>query len=299
MLYTLAVFAACTPGSGAPGPVDAPDPTAPTVTVTDGADTDTASTATGDTGDGTSPPAPSDRDRLFSGYFAYLQRDPTYTPSNGVRGADVADVCALWDALDPSTQAVFLTITARLDGSILVADGSSMLSHVLTANRIAGGTGSSMADPGDCGGDGNRLFLTMDATLHAALVAAGTSGPGVIDDLPAGGHWHDSSDLAGPHDPFDASDETEDGAPRGQVHFFADPASAVANAPLGRTDVAGLVDPYALEMDQDYDCVHNSNPACEYTFYGPLCAPEPRALGATIFTDHYGSFDPTWRPAGC
>jgi hypothetical protein len=299
MLLPLALATGCSepkPVDGAPsGPSD---PTSPT-TIAGDADTDPPgeTPTTGDTGSPSTAPLES-RDRLIRGYFDQLQLDPVRTMSNGLRGADLPDVCALWDGLTPSAQATFLTITARLEGSILETDGSTMLDHVVTAYRIVGGIGSTGTDPGDCGGEGNRLFVSIDPALHAALVEANQTGQGLAD-IPPGGAWHESGDLAGPHEPFTMSDETEDGAPRGQIHFFADPASAVANQPLGRVDVEDVVDPFAMEMDQDYDCVHNSNPACEYTFYGPLCLPEPTELGVTIYTRNYGSFDPTWRPTGC
>lgn len=60
-----------------------------------------------------------------------------------------------------------------------------------------------------------------------------------------------------------------------------------------------LVDPYALEMDQDYDCTHNSNPACDYTLYGPGCLPETDQLGTAIYTQDYGDFEPAWKPTSC
>jgi hypothetical protein len=60
-----------------------------------------------------------------------------------------------------------------------------------------------------------------------------------------------------------------------------------------------LVEPYALEIDQDYDCVHNSNPSCSYTFYGPLCAAKPTLLGVDLYGASYGAVDLTWKPAGC
>lgn len=301
----LLMFAACTEPATAPPlgtePTDSPPAdTDPPVTDTD---PPTDPDPTGDTG---APPAPlTNRDRLIAGYLAYLDETPARAHSNGLRGADLDTVCDLWDALDPSSQATFLTIAARLDGSIL-ADGSSMLDHVTTAYRIVGGEDASAIDPGSCGGaEFNRVIVSIDPVLHAALIAAneheGEPVAGVRDlaDIPAGGYWRNSEDLAGPHEPFTLSDETEDGAPRGQVHYFRDPASAVANSPLGRLDVEDLVDPYALEMDQDYDCVHSSNPLCEYTFYGPFCLPEPTALGFTIFTDGYGPVDAGWRPTGC
>jgi hypothetical protein len=249
----------------------------------------------------------SNRDRLIGTYFDYLKAHPDETQSNGLRGADLVDVCDLWTRLDVSSQSTFLTLTARLQGSILGVDGSSMLDHVTAVYRVVGGEGAVGTEPGSCGGgEFNRMIMSMDAQLHASLVAANTNegdpGPNGnrdIADIPEDGFWRDSGDAAGPHDPFDLSDETDDGAPRGQVHFFIDPASPVASSPLGRLDLAALVDPFALEMDHDYDCAHNSNPMCEYTFYGPLCFPQSTELGLDIYTDNYGSVEPDWRPTGC
>src|SRR5438067_696298 len=85
---------------------------------------------------------------------------------------------------------------------------------------------------GTCGGgEYNRMILSMDATLHDALVAAnddkgaaGASGVFDLADVPPGSSrfWRDSHDAGGPHAPFDLSDETESGAPRGQVQYFRD-----------------------------------------------------------------------------
>jgi hypothetical protein len=159
-------------------------------------------------------------------------------------------VCALWRTLVPSAQSVYLTLTARLQSSKVSADGSSMLAHVTKVYRIAGGDGATATDPGQCGGDGNRLFLSMEAPLHDALIAASTNkgqpngAKPDIEDVPigAGSYWRDSHDLGGSHAPFDISDETENGAPRGQVQYFEDPASAAAKSPLNRTDLKTLVD---------------------------------------------------------
>jgi hypothetical protein len=260
---------------------------------------------TGVTGHTGGPP-PTDRDRLLRGYLAHLQTDPGRTMSNGLRGRDLPDVCALWDGLAPSAQDTFLTLTARLEGSTL-ADGTTMLSHVTTAWRVVGGDGATSADPGSCGGgEFNRMIVSIDPALHDALLASHRNGGGPGDagvpdlrDIPTNGVWKDSGDLAGPHAPFTHSNDTEDGAPRGQVHYFVDPASPAATSPLGRLDVEDLVDAFALEMDHDYDCAHNSNPGCEYVFYGALCLPETRRLGTEIYTSGYGSYDPGWTPTGC
>jgi hypothetical protein len=304
-MLVLGLVAACaTPKESPPTSEPASATTTPTTTTPGPDATPTADTSPSEptTTDTAPPPLPSNRDRLILGYLAHLQRDPARTQSNGLSGADLTDPCDLWDALDPTAKATFLTITARLEGSVLADDGSTMLDHVVTAYRIVGGDGATDTDPGSCGGgEFNRVIASIDPVLHAALVRANDnkgSGPDIAD-IPAGGFWRDSHDLGGPHEPFTLSDETEDGVPRGQVQFFADPSSPEANAPLGRLDLEDLVDPWAFEMDHDYDCVHNSNPGCEYTFYGPLCLPEATLMGTAIYTQNYGTFDPTWAPAGC
>ncbi|MFT3692998.1 MAG: hypothetical protein QM831_07645 [Kofleriaceae bacterium] len=198
--------------------------------------------------------------------------------------------CAEWTALTPSAQQVFLTLTHRMYGSML-RDGSHMLEHVTKVYRIAGGEAATATDPGSCGGgEWNRMIMSEDPALLAAQQAH------EITDVIAEGYWRASHDVGGPHAPFDQSNETNDGGPRGQTQYFADPTSAIANAPLGRLGVESVIDPYALEMDQDYDCTHNSNPACQYTFYGTLCAPEAGELGVQIYSDKYGDFDATYTP---
>jgi hypothetical protein len=262
-------------------------------------------------GDAAAPPADTldaNRDRLLASYLGYLKAHPG-AQSTGVDGATLGNVCDLWTRLDPSSQAVFRTLTARLQGSRLGSDSSSMLAHVARLYRVAGGQNATASDPGSCGGgEYNRMIMSMDAALHDALVAAnthkgaaGAGGAFDIADVPADSsrYWRDSHDLGGPHAPFDLSDETEDGAPRGQVQYFRDPASAAATAPLGRLDLSSLVDPAALEMDQDYDCVHNSNPSCSYTTYGPLCAPESAKVGVDLYESNYGAIESGWHPSGC
>jgi hypothetical protein len=238
------------------------------------------------------------RDRLIRSYYARLETIPTVTETNGLTGAQLADVCALWSALDPSSREVFLTITHRLDGAMMT-DGTHALDHVRRLYRVNGGQGATTSDPGSCGGgEYNRVITSMDAALHDAFVTA-NGGTHVLGDIPSSGYWRDSHDLGGPHAPFDLSDETNDGAPRGQVQYFKDPSSTAANTALGRNDIETVIDPYALEMDQDYDCFHNSNPGCPYTLYGPACAPMTSEDGTAIYTADYGDFEPAWKPSGC
>jgi hypothetical protein len=276
---------------------------APTI-VSCGPTSDEDSRAAGEVG---SAADSGNRDRLLATYFDRLKSIPDVPQSNGLLGRDLASVCDMWNRLDASSQNTFLTLTARLQGSVLGSDGTAALDHVVAVHRIIGGEGASGADPGSCGGgEFNRMIMSIDGQLHGALVAANDNegdenGAGVFDiaDIQEDSSWRDSNDAAGPHGPFDLSDETEDGAPRGQVHFFRDPASPQASVPLGRIDVADLVDPFALEMDHDFDCAHNSNPNCEYTFYGRFCFPQSTRLGTDIYTGNYGDFEPGWRPAGC
>lgn len=245
---------------------------------------------------------PSARDRLLASYLAFLDETPDVAQSNGLRGADLPDVCALWDALDPSSRATFATLTARLEGSHL-ADGSAALEHVVRLYRLTGGEGATATDAGSCGGgEHNRILVSIDPALHAALVAAhdrAGAAPFDLADVQDGTSWRDTHDLAGPHAPFDLGVETNEGAPRGQAQLFRDPSAASASAPLGRLDLETLVDPYALELDQDYDCVHSSNPLCTYVLYGPLCTPLASALGVDVYAASYGAVDLAWRPAGC
>jgi len=279
--------------------VDSPIADAVAPTLSDGS-SDTGVTVPGDT-------LSDNRDRLLATYFAYLKVFASAPQSNGLSSSNVMNICDVWTKLDPSSQGVFLTLTARLQGSTLGSNGSSMLSHVTKIYRIAGGQNASPSSPGSCGGgEYNRMIMSMDAALHDAQVAANnhqgarqSSGTFDIADAPTGTFWRNSKDLGGPHSPFDVSDETDQGAPRGQTQYFTDPTSAVATSPLGRQDLSTLVDSYSLEMDQDYDCVHNSNPACSYTTYGPLCAPEASELGTQVYTTSYGDFAPSWSPASC
>ena len=267
-------------------------------------DAPTAMTIDAPPPDATAFPATLDgnRDRLLASYLAYLASTPATTQTNGLSGATIATVCQLWSALHPSDQDVFLTITHRLDGAVL-ADSSRALDHIAKLYRAVGGQTATATDPGSCGGgEYNRMIMQQDEQLHAAMLAAnGHQGAAPFDiaDIPSGGFWRNSHDLGGPHAPFDLSDETNDGAPRGQTQYFSDVTSTAATSALGRQDLETLVDPYAIEMDQDYDCPHNSNPGCSYTTYGPECLLETSLPGAQIYTNDYGDFEPTWKPAGC
>lgn len=288
--------------AGVPTPVaDAAAPDAGGADASDaGGDAQLSAACTGDTID-------ANRNRLLQSYYAYLKASVTQPQTNGLSGANVTSSADVWQKLDPSSRDVFLTLSARLQGSKLGTDLSSMLSHVVRIYRIAGGQGATATNAGSCGGgEYNRMIMSMDATLQAAQLAANNhqgamqaNGRYDIADVVSSSYWRNSHDLGGPHSPFDLSDETNSGAPRGQTQYFSDPTSTLANGPLGRQDLMTLVDPYALEMDQDYDCVHNSNPDCTYVTYGTACLPQAAEPGTQVYTDSYGSFEPSWQPQPC
>jgi hypothetical protein len=288
-LVTVALLAACA-GGGSHQPQ--PDAASGSGMHVDGAPADAPYNATLD----------GNRDRLLATYLAWLQTQPDTQQSNGLLGRELSSTCDLWAKLDPSSRGVFLTITHRMYGSVL-ADGTHMLDHVGKLYRVIGGEGATATSAGSCGGgEYNRMIMQIDPALHAAQLAANQrkgAAPYDVADVVSTSFWRDSHDLGGPHAPFDLSDETNSGAPRGQTQYFKDPASTAANSPLGRMDLMTLVDPYAMEMDQDYDCVHNSNPTCDYVFYGPGCLPETQQEGVQIYTQNYGDIEPGWVPTGC
>lgn len=243
------------------------------------------------------------------------------------RNAPDVDACTAWrQRLDESQRMVFLTITHRLTTSRLAPvsvspnavyyplyeayapDGRTPLDHITRVYAIAGGHGPVPGwGVGDCGGiDNNRLFLSMDHQLWLAFgLANATTGsvgnPGPLLDPWNNRAWRDSSDIAGPHAPFTASDETSYGSPRGQVHFFVPrtnpertayliPLQPDSPGPVWRRGVEGVSDPYLLEMDQDYNFLHDSNPLCDSYLQSYInnhgnSGPEPINTG--------------WEPAAC
>jgi hypothetical protein len=211
-----------------------------------------------------------DRDRLFAGYAE-------------------GDSCTVWTALDDSQRAVFLTLTHRLSVS-MTPDGQTMLSHVDAVYLILGGG----ADGTACGsGENNRLFVSMDRYLWERMVDAWNNELAITDG--GGAYWAKTNDIAGPHDPFDASSETQSGLscalvvelpdskpPTAQAHLFRDgSATRVERGPGISLDA----DPHMLEIDHDFDCFHQSNPTC-----GDF---------AQRYVDNYGDYGADWTPAGC
>lgn len=120
------------------------------------------------------------------------------------------------------------------------------LSHVTKIYAILGG-GSS------CGGSSNRIFLEADFSLIYNLRN---------DTLINLDPWEESTDLAGPHEPFSQSSQTDGGQPRGQTHQFEHDYEATSiNHPLFYFSGSN---PYIVEIDIDYNLTHDSNPECYY-----------------------------------
>ncbi|MEO8551423.1 MAG: hypothetical protein ABI678_15705 [Kofleriaceae bacterium] len=234
--------------------------------------------------------------------------------------------CDAWNQLDPSQRMVFLTITHRLHTGRLgsfnltpnavyyplyqeyVADGTQALDHITQIYAINGGNGSSPGGgTGSCGGmDNNRLFMQMDHDLWLAFgLANATSGtvgsPGPLQDQFGNRMWTESGDIAGPHAPFTISDETSYGSPSGQTHFWLPttnaehteyilPSRPQTSGPVNRPGVWGIDDPYMLEMDQDYNWIHDSNPLC-----GGFLSEYVNNHG----NDWPEAIDLSWHPSAC
>ena len=169
-----------------------------------------------------------------------------------------------------------------------------MLDHVTLLYRVDGGEGATATSAGSCGGgEYNRMIMQQDLELHDAQLAANTrkgAAPYDIADI------HDQllARLARPRRPARAvrpqrRDRRRRAARPDPVLLGSDVDRREQRRSAAPTSTT-LVDPYALEMDQDYDCPHNSNPSCSYTLYGPLCAPETDELGTQIYTQDYGDF---------
>ncbi len=248
--------------------------TTSTGSTTSGAGGDTGSGGGATTGSGGVPdPGPSmfaiatidhNRDRLLDTYALH-------------RGS--ADRCAFWSSMTIVEKGTFLTHSdmlghrscfdnesvppAQMKGGACspascscqgsaacsCAPGSAMaLDHVFRVWAING------TDPGCCGGvnccngggEWHRTFFSADDLLIAALRS-------IHAGLPL---WAQSNDFGGPHDPFDQSDETIPGSPRGQVHFWSNDGKAGV---LQRNGVEGLSDPHVVEMDSDYNILHDSS----------------------------------------
>jgi hypothetical protein len=216
-----------------------------------------------------------------------------------------SNLCQAWQNLSCSTKGSFLTLTHRLQVSIL-PDYNTPLDHVDDMYAILGDE----EDSNHCGGDGNRIFVSMDDYLWYSMAYA-NFGYFMSMDQNGNNYWTQSNDLAGPHDPFDASNMTSYGHPRGQMHFWISDDGFWT--PVYSTGVNGIVDANMMEFDQDYDWNHPSSTECSYDTDGcDTCeAGANRANfdvgpGRMIYARQHpylpGFFsgpDYDWAPAGC
>ena len=120
-----------------------------------------------------------------------------------------------------------------------------MLDHVTRIYSMAAETSS-------CGGSDNRMYFSADDTLMFGLRN--------LASAPVG--WRNSEDLGGPHSPFTQSRETFAGKPRGQTHQFAWDSEVVWVQKSGMA--TAVYDPHLVELDIDYNWIHDSNPECSY-----------------------------------
>lgn len=225
-----------------------------------------------------------DRDRVLETYA-------------GVKG--VADRCAAWSALNGTQKGIFLTHTDMLGnrscmengGANCAATADQAFAHVFKLWAINGSDPScscTITSTGykccNGGGEFHRIYFSADDLLIQYLrnVSAG---------LP---EWGPSKDLAGPHDPFTQSDETATGSPRGQVHFWA---KVEESKSLTRNGVNGVTDSYIVELDNDYNIVHDSNPEGCYGVFGIGCS-YGRAMFKKSWSDKGNRATTTFRGNG-
>ncbi len=244
----------------------------------------TGQTATGSGGTGGSVEAPPS---VFTVEETDHHRDRLLDTLAQRRGA--VDRCALWSAMTTVERGIFLTHTDMLGhrscfdnasvspqqmiGGTCDASGCTCstslpcacpvgsvmaLDHVFETWAV-NGSDTSCCTGNDCcngGGEWHRTFFSADDQLIAAF-----------RDIEAGlPEWADSNDFGGPHAPFTQSGETQEGSPRGQTHFWSFDTQASV---LSRNGVVGVYDPHIVEIDNDYNILHDSNPEGTYSFtYG-------------------------------
>jgi hypothetical protein len=257
--------------------------TATAATSTSGATAAASSGSVGSGGAGGSIGVPDPGPSTFAIADVDHNRDRTLDTYAHHRGAP--DRCSFWSAMTIVEKGIFLTHTdmlghrsclenasvppAQLGNGACTAGscnctgsapcscavGSAMaLDHVFAIWAINGSDTSCCGGVNCCngGGEWHRTFFSADDRLIAYL-----------RDINAGlPEWADSTDFGGPHAPFTQSDETIPGSPRGQTHFWGKDADASV---LQRNGVVGVSDPHVVEIDNDYNFIHDSSPEGYYS----------------------------------
>ncbi len=161
--------------------------------------------------------------------------------------------CPAYDAEAPNEGCGYQCYPRQVwTGQYLPREGyqfEKMLDHVSKIYEIA-------ANKPDCsrdwGAEFDRFWFQADDALIFAL-------RNIDFSAPTG--WGRSSDLGGPHSPFTQSRETNAGKPRGQTQEFAWDYEATWYT---RGVTTPILDPHLVEIDMDYNWVHDSNPECYY-----------------------------------
>jgi hypothetical protein len=286
LLVIVATIAACSSGEATSGSSASSACGSITgATTTSGADaaSTTATSASASSGQGGAMIVPDPGPSTFAIADVDQNRNRTLDTYAQHRGAP--DRCAFWSSMTIVEKGVFLTHTDMLghrscleNSSVPPAQmgngacapgscncvgsapcscavGSAMaLDHVFSIWAI-NGSDTSCCGGLDCcngGGEWHRTFFSADDRLIAYL-----------RDIHAGlPEWAASTDFGGPHAPFTQSDETIPGSPRGQTHFWSADGEASI---LQRNGVVGVSDPHVVELDNDYNFIHDSSPEGYYS----------------------------------
>ncbi|MEP7119399.1 MAG: hypothetical protein ABJE95_00590 [Byssovorax sp.] len=241
------------------------------------------SSSTGSAGSGGVNVVPDPGPSTFA--VADIDQNRNRTLDTYARHRGALDRCTFWAAMTIVEKGIFLTHTDMLGhrsclenadvpaaqmgngactpGSCSCLDaepcscavGSAMaLDHVFSIWAINGSDTSCCAGVNCCngGGEWHRTFFSADDRLIA-----------YYRDINAGlPEWAQSNDFKGPHAPFTQSSETVPGSPRGQTHFWKADGDA---STLQRNGVVGVVDPHVVEIDNDYNFIHDSSPEGYYS----------------------------------
>jgi hypothetical protein len=195
-----------------------------------------------------------------------------------------SDRCSLWNSFTNIQRGVFLTHTDMLgnrscmENSSIYSNGlnsggncdssapcncaagsDQALDHVFKVWSVNGNDPSCYCAPGangyNCcngGSDWHRTYFGADDKLIGYLRNYSFGLP----------EWGGSGDVAGAHAPFTNESETAKGSPRGQAQFWSYPSQA---STLNRPGVVGVYDSQIVELDNDYNWLHDSNPEGEYS----------------------------------
>jgi len=195
-----------------------------------------------------------------------------------------ADRCALWASFDNIHRGIFLTHTDML-GNRSCMENASITSNTLNSQNNCDSSqpcncpaGSDMAldhvfklwtvngnDPSCNCTEGSNGYNCCNGGIewHRTFFGADDALIGYFRNYSYGlPEWGSANDIAGPHSPFNNESGTAKGTPAGQTNFWSYNTDAVV---LQRGGVVGVFDPQIVELDNDYNWIHDSNPEGEYS----------------------------------